>query len=77
MPPHPFKFSPPSPAVPGDEWRGSERMTMECMTREPELEIRFPRELPESGWKLALESEKKVTYVIVCKYGQCVVSFVK
>ena len=53
MNPHPFKFAP----VPtlsngmwgedGDEW-------------EPELEIRFPRILPESGWKLVLESERKV-----------------
>ena len=27
---------------------------------EPELEIRFPRELPESGWQLFLKSEEKV-----------------
>ena len=27
---------------------------------EPELEIRFPRILPESGWKLVLESAHKV-----------------
>lgn len=57
MPPYPFKFSP--PAIFNDEW--GVRMDPAWQDgMEPELEIRFPRELPESGWRLLLQSERKV-----------------
>lgn len=57
MSPYPFKFSP--PAIFNDEW--GVRMDPAWQDgMEPELEIRFPRELPESGWRLILQSERKV-----------------
>ena len=63
MPPNPFQFAPPlSTVTSGDGWE-SEGVGMgggEGVMGEPELEIRFPRELPESGWHLVLESDKKV-----------------
>ena len=55
-PPYPFSFPLPSPTERAEEWE------RESVTWEPELEIRFPRELPESGWKLALDSDGKVKY---------------
>ena len=51
MPPHPFKFAPPASSNDDDEWG---------LPGDLELEIRFPRQLPESGWSLLLESDKKV-----------------
>jgi hypothetical protein len=54
MPPHQFNFARPLLTSDGEEWAG------EVMTWEPELEIRFPRELPESGWKLVLDSDGKM-----------------
>lgn len=54
MPPYPFKFSP--PVICDDKW--GVRASQDGL--EPELEIRFPRELPESGWRLILQSERKV-----------------
>lgn len=58
MPPHPFKFSP--PVTCDDEWRVVRMDPAWQEGIEPELEIRFPRELPESGWRLILQSERKV-----------------
>ena len=56
MPPHPFQFAPPTT----DEWAEP--------TAEPELEIRFPRQLPESGWRLVLESDHKVWNGVFCPH---------
>ena len=58
MPPHPFKFAPPANSNDDDEWG---------LPGDPELEIRFPRQLPESGWSLLLESDKKVYTFIEAK----------
>lgn len=60
MPPYPFRFSP----LCDDEWRGGEGVRTDPTCQEgmgePEVEIRFPRELPESGWRLILQSGRKV-----------------